>query len=403
MVDIASSTPLTKKERMVLVNAILVVLSCFLPLDLYLPSLPHIVKALHTTTDQIQLSITLFLLGSASTQLFFGPLSDRFGRKPCMIIGLCTATLGSLLIVFCHSAFLFMLARLIEGMGAGIGVLLARTMASDLFTGQRLATVGSYVTMVFSLSPIFAPALGGLLQTYFGWRSNFIFMATFECIVLLIFILFCPETNQNKQIKSTQIKVIISNYKTLISSRVFMGFLLGSGIAMSTNTVYAVVAPFLFQDHFQLSAQNFGFLAIILGFGNFLGKLSNSIILKKFSIKGAISLSYTLIIVAGLVLFGCIGLDIVTVLTVMIGMFIATFSIGFMTSNAMAGALSPFRHMGGTTAALYGSLQMFIGFISSSLIAALPWHNTFVTASSYIGLGCIGLLGFYLLILAKKD
>jgi len=398
------TTPsLTKTQIIVLLNAVIVGLSSFLPMDIYLPSLPHIVKALHTSTNQVQLSITLYLLGLGITQLIFGPLSDRFGRKPILLLGLCITTIGSIIIVFCYGPVQFLSGRFIEGVGAGAGMLVARTMAADILHGKQLSIIGSYVAMTFSLSPIVAPALGGLLQTYWGWRSNFIVLALFELSVLIIVIITCPETNQRKKIESTRFKIVMGNYKTLLSSRVFMGFMIGTGIIMTLNATYAVIAPFLFQNHFHLSAKTFGFISIILGIGSLMSKFINTRVVTRLGIQGSILLSYALIISAGLFLLGLHILNIASVPAIIIGILIAILSIGLMASNAMAGALSPFRHMGGTTVALYGSMQMTIGFLCGSIIAALPWHTDLTLALTYLCLGIAGLVAFIILIILKPQ
>ena len=393
---------LTKTQIVVLINAVIVGLSSFLPMDLYLPSLPHIVNALKASTDQVQLSITLFLLGLGMTQLIFGPLSDRFGRKPIMLFGLSIITLGSIIIVFCHTPGLFLTGRLIEGIGAGAGILMIRSMASDILHGKQLSIVGSYMGMSISLSPIIAPSLGGLLQTYWGWRSNFIVMALFELTVFIIFAFSCPETNQQKKVASTQLKTVLNNYKSLLSSRHFVGFMIGAGIVMSLNATYAVIAPFLFQNHFQLSAKTFGFLSLIFGCSNLLSKFTNTRIVKWLDIQGSIVLSYALMIFAGLFLLGLHLLNIISMPTIIIGICIATFSIGLMASNAMSGALSPFRHMGGTSSALYGSMQMTIGFLCGSIIAVLPWHSDLTLAITYLCLGIAGLVVFINLVPFEK-
>ena len=121
MISHASDPKRHPKQVIVLITSVIIGFSCFLPIDLYLPSLPHIVTALSATTDQVQHSVTFFLLGLGATQLIFGPLSDRFGRKPILLFGLCITTAGSITIVFCHSPEMFLAGRFIQGVGAGSG------------------------------------------------------------------------------------------------------------------------------------------------------------------------------------------------------------------------------------------------------------------------------------------
>ena len=160
---------------------------------------------------------------------------------------------------------------------------------------------------------------------------------------------------------------------------------------MGLNATYAVIAPFLFQEQFQLSPAAFGFISIVLGAGSLLSKLLNTWVVRKIKIRGSIILSYVLISGAGFFLLGLRILNISSVVSVILGIFIATLSFGFMMSNALAGAVTPFRHMGGTATALYGSMQVIIGFLGSSIVSALPWHSDLTLALTYL---CTGIFGF---------
>ncbi len=166
-------------------------------------------------------------------------MSDRFGRKPVIIFGLLLAAVASVASAFTHTIDSFLLMRLIQGVGAGACMGIGRTVATDVLQGEKLSSIGSYFGMFLALSPLFAPALGGYVQHWFGWQANFILLAIIFIIVMLIYLFLCPETNQHLNPNTAKPSVLLKNYFTIIKNFDFDLYTLLSAVAVSIVMAYA--------------------------------------------------------------------------------------------------------------------------------------------------------------------
>lgn len=169
-----SSQKISAHEIRILAIVVIIATCSLLGIDIHLASLPFIMKYMHTDKTHMQQSVSIFFLGLGVSMLFYGPLSDKYGRKPIVIIGLIIAAIASFASVFTHNIHSFLLMRLLQGIGCGVCTGLGRSIVADILQGDRLASIGSYFAMFISLSPLIAPALGGYIQHYFGWQMNFI-------------------------------------------------------------------------------------------------------------------------------------------------------------------------------------------------------------------------------------
>ena len=368
--------------------------------DMYLPSMPTMVHALSTSGQGIKYSLSIYLLGFSLTQLFWGPLSDKIGRRHVVISGLCISLIGSLLFVYSTSLFMLLTGRLLQGIGMGACMGVTRAAASDIFSGQKLASFISYVSVFVSLAPAIAPTLGGYLQHFFGWRANFIFMLSYSLLLLLIVLCFLPETNKNRQQSSFKLPFILENYKTLFRSRKFIAYTLSSSLAFANMMVYATLSSFLFQDVFHMTAIAYSHLAIYLMLGVMLGKIFSAKLLNKITMKSSVLIGYVLMLLGGFLLLSTGMFHVANLIIIYTPIVIFAMGAGFIFPNAVAGAFMDFRYMGGTASALYGSLQILGGFIASCLVAVFVQTNQDLLATSFIILSLLGVLSFYILLRA---
>jgi len=232
--------------------------------DMYVPSLPAITKAFSTSATSVQYTITVFLLGLGLSQLIYGPLADRYGRRRLILIGLVIGGVGSLLCVFAHSVNQLILGRVIQGIGMGGGISLCRAMLSDLFEGPRLAQMTSYLSMAFAVAPAVAPAMGGYMQQWFGWQSVFEFVMVYALIALFVSWAFMPETNQHRNKHATEVKVMLHNYFELLTNPTFLGYLASASLALSGVIAYVTMGPFILQNDLGLTPVQYGCLALII-------------------------------------------------------------------------------------------------------------------------------------------
>ncbi len=180
--------------------AILIAISAVGPLalNIFMPSMPGLQKEFGVSYGVVQLTLTLYLIGMAACQLVYGPMSDRVGRRPMLLGGLSVFVVASLIAALAPSIEYLIGARLLQALGGAAGIVLARAMVRDVFDRETSASVISYITMAFVVAPMVAPALGGFLDTRFGWRADFWLLTVLGALVLASAWVWLPETHVNR-------------------------------------------------------------------------------------------------------------------------------------------------------------------------------------------------------------
>ena len=384
---------ITKKQWITSILAIFTAMTALMGIDLYLPAMIDMATHFNTTINHLQLTITIYLVSIGAAAFFYGPLSDKIGRKPTLIIGMLTGLTGCLIILFSTSIHMVIIGRLIQGLGASSGICIATSILIDTITNKKqLAIMSSYLSMIMALSPLVAPAIGGYLTHFFGWRACFALLAILFGLLAFIYIFFFKETIKTKNPDALKPKHIINNYSLLIKNKVFLSMCICAGIALSFVISYANIAPFLFMGKFKFSPVEFGWITLIVGISNFIGKYSNSWIIKRTGPLKAMSIGMSIAVSGGIWLIISTLSNFNNPITVLIGACISQLAIGLIISNAPAIALTPFRDIAGSASAMYRGGQQTVSFIVSAILTALPWHNTYTLAVSFIVLGFIGVI-----------
>ena len=379
----------TRQEVKILLLTVFLALCGGLGLDIHLASLPYIMTSLATTKTIIQQSISVYILGAVSV-LVYGPLSDKFGRKPLVLIGLAIFTIANFLIIAVKTATAFLILRFIQGIGAGVCFGLARTIAADVMQNERLAAIGSYFTLIISLSPLFAPVLGGYIQHLFNWQANFIVLA---CIVFSVFIAFCvffDETHSDRD-NTLNLKMLFKGYTQFLKHPLFMAAGLLGGIAVATNVIYVTLSPFIFQKEFTTTPIAFGWLTGLVGLSGVLTKIISPFFILRSTNHIIMKAGVWLLIISGIVL----GVAKVTgnmgITLLLIGACTAMVSLNLVGVTSMAMALSPFNKTRGSAGAIYSAFQVLLSCFMGGFVAALPLPGTTTLAIIYTLLGILGL------------
>ena len=348
---------------------VLGMLSTFGPLslDLYLPALPQLADSLGTSASSAQLSITSCLLGLAVGQLVAGPLSDRLGRRSPLIVGLFLYLLTSAACALAPSITVLVLLRLLQGLSGAAGLVVARAVARDLYSGRRLVIPFSRLILVSGLAPVVAPVLGGQLGRVMGWRGVFLVLAGFGLVLLLAGVFGLPETLPERRRTTGGVRATLHGFATLLRDRFFVGAAASAGLAAASMFAYIAGATFVLQKLYGLSPQAFSFVfgANALGIMA-MGQVAALLARTRSAVR-------VLALGLGLNLVGALALA-VTVLTALglpflVGSLLVMVSaVGLVFPTSTALALADYPEQAGTASSLLGLGQYVAGALAAPLV-----------------------------------
>ena len=224
--------------------------------DMYLPTLPEMVKAFHASVSTVQLGLTFGMIGLGLGELILGPASDRFGRKPILIIALVIFCIGAVCSVWSKSIHVFIWWRLVQGIGASGGYFLARTIPADMYQGRALAKVMALVGAINGFAPASAPVIGGLVARSVGWQGIFWILFAFSAMLLLLSTMLKESLPKSRRMSG--FRPAFHNYVILARNRHFIVHVLLKGAALGILFAYISSAPFIIQDHYHFNQLQFG-------------------------------------------------------------------------------------------------------------------------------------------------
>lgn len=394
---------MTTSQKITWVFTLVVLLIYPLPqlaIDIYLPSWPSMVQLLHTREASLQNSLTIYILFLGLTQLFYGPLSDKIGRKRTLLIGCGIFLFSSIMALFSSSIVSILLLRALQGIGMGCGFSVASSILSDVFHGKRLAKITTYSAMIYSLSAILAPVAGGFLQNYFGWQANFLAMAIYSLILIILLLLFVFETNSNLDSTALAPSRLYQNYASLFSNRRFLGNVLCLTLVFGITIAFNIIGPFLLQNTLKVSAVMYGKLLLLIGLAYFLGSTINSHLLNFFRVHILIVAGLLIITLASLALLFCGWYGWFNVANVILFTALAIFAGGFVFPNCFANALEIFPGKG-VVGAFIGSAGLIGTSGVSIVVTKMHVHDEIHLAYVYLILALLSF-GAYFLTKAKK-
>jgi MFS transporter, DHA1 family, multidrug resistance protein len=363
--------------------------------DIYAASLPYIASALVASKMLVKLTIVIYILGNGFSQIIAGTLSDSYGRRKLLIGGLIINILASLFAAFSYNIGLLLICRFSQGIGIGISAVIVRSMVTDSFVGDEIKKVSTYLTMAWGIGPIIAPFIGGHLQYYFGWQSNFYFLCFYALFALILVIKFVPETIKNK--KPLSLSAVINVYGEIFSNRVFIGSVLCLIMCYAFIITYNVMAPFIIQNILSYNSIIYGNTALCVSLAYFLGNLTNRFLINRFKIKNIIALGIGLSLTSSIIML-LILLKLFNLATITLPVLFIFFGSGLLFPNFMYKCLSLFPFTAGSASSVFGGLIMLGGFVVGFFISVIKLSSPFPFAISYIILSIIILLIFLLLI-----
>src|SRR5690606_8826201 len=352
---------------------ILGALSAFTPLavDMYLPGLPALERALATDAGKVQLTLSIFFLGLAIGQLFYGPLSDRFGRRMPLLIGNLLYVGASLACALAPNVDTLIAARFLQAFGSCAGMVIARAMVRDLFEPREGARVMSLLMLVMGVAPILAPLLGGYMLVWFDWHSIFWFLAGFGLLTMVVARIGLPETNRPQPQARLTIGTALRSYGQLLVQRRFMGYPLACRLGMGGMFAYIAGSPFIFIDLFRVPADAFGWIFGVNAIGIIGMSQVNRFLLRRFTLDEVLIVGIWAMALAGLALLVAAWFGAGGMIGIWLPLFLYIASLGAVLPNAGASAMAGEAHRAGTAAALMGTLQFILGAVTSAMVGAL--------------------------------
>ena len=375
--------------------ALLAALSALPPMSLqiFVPALPTIQAHFAVSTGTAQLALSLSILANAVAALSYGPLSDRFGRRPVMLVGLVLFIVGSVMCAVAPSIGLLILGRIVQAAGAAAGMVIARAIVRDLYERERAASMIAYLTMAMVVAPMLSPSFGAFLLELFDWRA--IFVAVTAIGLLLTW-------GAQRRLRETRAGgfgggwSLLSGAARLARSPAFIAYILQSTFAISVFFSFVAAAPYYVIDVLGRSATEYGvwFILISLGFmgGNFVtARLTRRIGLDRMVLIGSCVMLLGIGLAAGLTTGGPW-----TPAALFVPMVLATFGSGLAIPNAQAGAISVDPLLAGTASGVSGFTQMLVAALVSQAVGVLQNGTPYPMLGFMVGGAVIALLGFVL-------
>jgi len=387
--------PVPNRRLVIFILGSLATVSPF-AIDMYLPAFSQIAAGLGVSTAKISLSISSYFAGLAAGQLFYGPLLDRFGRKPPLYAGLLLFAVAALLCTVSRSADWLIAMRFFQAVGGCSAAVAAMAMVRDFFPVHETARIISMLILILGVSPLLAPTVGGFVALHWGWQWVFIILAlvAFANIALLFWLL--PEGHLPDPNISLHPRPIFRNFAVVLKNAQFLTFSLSGAFALSGLLTYVTGSSIIFMEVFHVDGRTFSLLFAGLAVGAIGSNQINIWLLRSFSSEQIfrtallVECPATLLFVVGSY-YGWFGLGTTFAL-----LFISLTSVGIACPNAAALALMPIEENIGSASAMMGFLQIAVSFIASSTIGILNSHGILPVAVIFGATSWIALAIYWL-------
>ena len=368
-------------------------------ISLYVPSMPSLAVEFRAEAGLVQQSFTIFLAGFAVAQLVYGPLADRFGRRPVLIGGLILYIAASLACALSPGIDEFLAARLAQGLGASVGPVVVRAIVRDRFEHADAVRAFAFIGTAIALAPALGPLIGGFLEVWFGWRSAFLFLVGNGVLMAGLVLARLQETIPRRDPSATNPARLIRNYAGLLSSARYLGYMAPITFCFGGLFAYNTAAPFLFIDGLGLSPDQFGMLAIFtvstFATGSWLaGRLEGRFSTRRTTTAGlaaaGLATALMLLLAGELSLVRVIG-----------PMMLFVFGFGLFMPGCTAAALQPFPRIAGSASAMMGFLQMGTGAVGSLVLSQIFDGEALSLGLVMAVMAALGAAGFLLLAPAR--
>jgi DHA1 family bicyclomycin/chloramphenicol resistance-like MFS transporter len=342
-----------------------------LAIDTYLPALPRIADELHTSDALVQVSLSVYFVGIALGQAFYGPLSDRLGRKPALYLGLALFILASVGCALATSVQVLIVFRFFQALGGCAPLVVPRAIVRDHFDQRGSVRMLSILMLVMGLAPILSPLVGGQLLGFFGWRSIFWVHAAYGSVWLLAVAVGLRESLAIARRQRQRLGAVLSVYGRLLGDRTFMAHVLVGALIFAGLLAYISGSPFVFIELFHVSPSHFGLYFGVNAIGIITASQINRWLAQRVEASQILRRVLPVSLVASLALVVNAASGFGGFAGILVPLFVYIAMHGFVMPNTTALAMAPHGAVAGSASALLGSLQFILGALAGTLVGAL--------------------------------
>lgn len=338
-------------------------------IDMYLPAFPSIAEGLNATHSQVERTLAIYLIGMSLAQLVYGPLADRFGRKPPLYGALTLYILASAGCTYAPNIEVLTVCRLFQAMGGAAGMVISRAVVRDHYGTQDAARALSMLMLIMGVAPILAPIIGGQILGLTGWRGIFALITAVALILLLTVSRIMVESLRPDRVIPLSWANIVKNYAALAGNRRFVAFAMSGAMGSATMFGYIVASPRLFIEHYGISSKAYGLLFGLNAISLIIGSQVSAQLLKKYRPVQLLPWALRGMLIAGLSAFGLTLAGLESLPLLMGCMMTFMFCQGFVGPNSAAMALSDQGGRLGSASALLGTFTIASGATAGFLVS----------------------------------
>ncbi|MFF3977147.1 Bcr/CflA family multidrug efflux MFS transporter [Streptomyces sp. NPDC001828] len=371
-----------------------------LSMDMYLPALPEVTDALRSPAATVQLTLTACLAGMALGQLVVGPMSDKWGRRRPLLIGMVVYVLATAVCAFAPDVELLIAFRLLQGLAGAAGIVIARAVVRDLYDGVEMARFFSTLMLISGVAPVVAPLIGGQVLRLTDWRGVFVVLTVIGVLLTAVVFKWLHETLPVERRHSGGVGEALRTMGGLLKDRVFTGYMLAGGLAFAALFAYISASPFVVQEIYGASPQTFSLLFGLNSVGLVVvGQINGKLLIGRVSLDKALGFGLAVITLAATALllmtsgvFGEVGLAPIAA-----GLFVLMSAMGLAMPNTNAQALMRTPNAAGSASALLGTSSFLVGAVASPLVGIAGEATAVPMAVVQLASALAALLCFLLL------